>query len=234
MRDSSGHLTQELKEEPAKATIRKYRVGDRDTIRKICYDTGMMGHPVDPYFGCLELFADYWMNYYTDYEPESAFVAEIGGQVVGYLVGCRETSRQLDIQKRMIVPQILRRFLIFKYKVDRRFFAFTWRYVRSMRRGEFPDLPIEDHPAHLHMNIAEGYRSAGIGSRLLSTFLDYLQINNVKGLHLGTTSYNTLAVPFYKKWGFRSVSQRPLTLYEGIVPEKIDILFFTRELTQKT
>ncbi len=229
-REPGVRLGQGLKGEPAKAIIRKYGVGDRDAVRKICYDTGMMGHPIDPYFGCLELFADYWMNYYTDYEPDSAFVAEIEEHVVGYLVGCKETSRQIDIQKTIIVPSILRRFLLFKYKVDRRFFAFMWRYFRSTWRGEFPAVPFEDYPAHLHMNVTEGYRSIGIGSRLLSAFLDYLRANDVKGLHLGTTSYNTLAVPFYKKWGFRLVSQRPLTIYEGIVPEEIDLLLFTREL----
>jgi GNAT superfamily N-acetyltransferase len=214
----------------AAAIVRKYRPEDRDAVRRICYDTGLMGRPIDPYFGCFELFADYWMNYYTDYEPESAFVAELGGRVIGYLVGCKDTSVQREMQGKAIMPQIRRKLFRFGYKVDRRFFALMWRYVRTMWRREFVDEPINEYPAHLHMNLAEGYRSGGIGSKLLAAYLEYLRANGVKGLHLGTTSYNKLAVPFYKKWGFRLVSESPFTMYDGIVPEKITLLFFTREV----
>ena len=219
------------KEKLAGAVIRKNRPEDRTVLRKICYDTGLMGDSIDPYFGCLDLFADYWMNYYTDYEPESAFVAAVDGRAIGYLAGCRDTSVQQKVQKKEVMPRIYRKFLVLGYKVDRRFFSFIRRYLRSMWRNEFVDEPCKDYPAHLHMNLADGYRGGGIGSRLLAAYLDYLRSNNVKGVHLGTTSYNKLAVPFYKRWGFRLVSRRPLTTYEGIIPEKMDVLFFTRELT---
>ncbi len=215
----------------AGATVRGYRPEDRAAVRKICYDTGLMGDSIAPYFGCLELFADFWMNYYTDHEPESAFVAEVDGQVVGYLMGCRDTSVQQEVQRKVIMPRVRRKVFTFGYKVDRRFFSFMRRYLRSMWRHEFVEEPIGDYPAHLHMNLAEGYRSGGIGSRLLSAYLAYLRENGVRGLHLGTTSHNKLAVPFYKKWGFQLVSRHPLTLYEGIISEKIEVLFFTREVT---
>jgi len=222
------------KERLADAVIRKYGPEDRAAVRKICYDTGLMGDPIDPYFGCIELFADYWMTYYTDHEPESAFVAELDGRVIGYLVGCRDTSAQQRVQKKEVMPMIYRKFFTFGYKVDRRFFSFMRRYLRSLWRNEFLDEPITDYPAHLHMNMAEGCRSGGIGSRLLAAYLDYLRRNNVRGLHLGTTSHNKLAVPFYKKRGFRLVSRSPLTTYEGIIPEKIEVLLFTRELSGRS
>jgi len=231
MRESDGHTQNVSKARLARAVVRKYRLEDRDAVRRICYDTGLMGHPIGPYFGCFELFADYWMNYYTDYEPESAFVAELDGQVIGYLVGCRETSKQQHLHNKIIMRQIRRKFLTFGYKIDRRVFIFLWRFFRSIWRREFVQEPIADYPAHLHMNLIEGYRSGGIGARLLSTFMDYLRENDIKGLHLGTTTYNKLAVLLYKKWGFRFASLRPLTMYEGIIPEKIDLLFFTRDLT---
>jgi GNAT superfamily N-acetyltransferase len=221
------------KEELARAIVRAYRIEDRDAVRTICYDTGLAGHPIDAYFGCKDLFADYWMNYYTDYEPESAFVAELNGMIVGYLVGCADTARQQRIQRQLILPQIFGRLITLGYKVDRRFLKFVWRYVRSVWKHEFIDEPVDDYPAHLHMNLAKGYRSGGIGSALLSTFLDHLRNRGIKGVHLGTTSYNRLAVPFYKKSGFRLVAQKPLTIYEGIISEKIDLLFFTRELEQE-
>jgi len=217
--------------ELSRARVRKYRPQDRDAVRKICYDTGLMGASIDPYFGCMELFADYWMNYYTDYEPESAFVVELGGKVVGYLVGCLDGSAQEKVQRNIITPRIRRKMLTFGYKIDRRFFSFMLRYVRSMWRGEFAEESIKGYPAHLHMNLAEGYRGGGLGSKLLSAFLEYLKQNNVTGLQLGTTTGNKFAVPFYKKWGFQLISSHPLTIYDGIVDEKIEALLFVRKIT---
>jgi GNAT superfamily N-acetyltransferase len=214
----------------AQATVRKYRPGDRDALRIICYETGLMGDPIEPHFGCLELFADYWMNYYTDHEPESAFIAELDGEIIGYLVGCKDTKRQEEMQAKVILPRIRRKLFTFGYKLDRRFFSFMWRYTRSMLRHEFPEEPIDDYPAHLHMNLIEGCRSGGVGSKLMSAYFEYLRANGVKGIHLGTTTRNKLAVPFYKKWGFDLVSRHPFTMYEGIVPESIELLFFAREL----
>jgi ribosomal protein S18 acetylase RimI-like enzyme len=224
-----GHIIEQSRR--AGVIIRKYRASDRAAVRSICYDTGLMGDPIDPYFGCLELFADYWMNYYTDYEPESAFIAEADGEVVGYLVGCKSTAIQQEAQNKRILPRIRRKLFSFGYKVDGRFFGFMYRYLRSMWRHEVVEEPVADYPAHLHMNLKNGFRSQGIGSLLMRIFLEYLKSNGIGGIHLGTTSYNKLAVPFYRKWGFREVSQHPLTMYEGIIPEKVTVLFFVRKLT---
>lgn len=218
--------------EPSRAVIRKYAPQDRSAVRRICYDTGLMGDPIDPHFGCRDLFADYWMNYYTDHEPESAFVAEVEGQVVGYLVGCKDTLIQQQIHGGVIMPHIRRKLLTFGYRIDRRFFSAMGRYLRSTWRHEFVEEPAKDYPAHLHMNLAQGFRGGGIGSRLLLAYFDYLRENRIEGVHLGTTTRNKLAVSFYKKWGFRIVSRRPLTMYEGIVPEKIEALHLERELSQ--
>ncbi len=203
-------------------------------MRSICYDTGLMGDSIDPYFGCLDLFADYWTLYYTDYEPESTFVADLDGQVVGYLMGCIDTSVQQKIHNDKIMPRIRRKFLSFGYNIDRRFFSFMWRELRTKGRDELSRSEkeyIKDYPAHLHMNLVEGFRSGGIGSRLMSAYLDYLRENGVGGLHLGTTSHNKLAVPFYERRGFRIAARIPFTLYEGIIPGKADLFFFTKELS---
>ena len=190
-----------------------------------------MGEPIDPYFGCMELFADYWMNYYTDYEPESAFVAEMDGKIVGYLVGCKDTSIQQEVLKREIMPRIRRKLFTLKYRITKRLCNYLWRYLRSMWRGEFADESIGPFPAHLHMNLSASFRSGGIGSKLVSAYLDYLRENNIKGVHLGTTTANKMAVPFYRKCGFQVTSRRRLTMYEGILPGELEELLFTREIT---
>ena len=55
--------------------FRKYRPSDRAAVRRLCCETGFIGNPIDPVFEDRELFADFLTAYYTDFEPESAFVA---------------------------------------------------------------------------------------------------------------------------------------------------------------
>ena len=77
-----------------KFLIRNYRKEDRATVRRLCCETGFLGDPIDPVFEDRELFADFLTGYYTDWEPESAFVLEVGGEVKGYLLGSRKPLRQ--------------------------------------------------------------------------------------------------------------------------------------------
>ncbi|HYR57395.1 MAG TPA: hypothetical protein VEO95_02150, partial [Chthoniobacteraceae bacterium] len=74
-------------------TIRRYRPGDRARIRALCCETGFLGNPIDPVFEDRELFADYLTAYYTDWEPESAFVLLVNGDIRGYLLGSRHSWR---------------------------------------------------------------------------------------------------------------------------------------------
>ncbi len=66
---------------------------DRAAVRWLCCQTGFLGQPIDPVFSDRGLFADFLTNYYLEKEPESAFVMEIGGEVRGYLLGCRRPLR---------------------------------------------------------------------------------------------------------------------------------------------
>src|SRR6516164_8748238 len=69
--------------------VRPYRCDDLQAVRRICADTGFLGQPIDPVFEDRELFADYLTGYYTRFEPDALLVCELGGEVRGYLMGCR-------------------------------------------------------------------------------------------------------------------------------------------------
>lgn len=103
---------------PTSLIIRPYAAGDREAVRRICCDTADAGHPVESFFSDRELIADLLMNYYTDYEPESVWVAEqaagpvitggpaiadepaIAGEMVGSLTGCCDTCRPGTLTRR--------------------------------------------------------------------------------------------------------------------------------------
>lgn len=183
--------------------IRNFFPEDRDDVQRICWDTGYGGNTVQPFFDDSDLFADLWCSYYTDFEPQSTFVAEIDGRVVGYLLGCLDTERYNRIFARRIIPAILYKILLGRYRIRRK----TIRYFRSllgqMLRREYKTPSLDLYPAHLHINIEEGYRRASLGHRLMESYLAYLRANGIQGLHLGSSSLHTSALPFYDKLGFK-------------------------------
>ncbi len=52
-----------------------------------------MGEPVDWMWRDQESFSDMFSGYWTDREPESASVADLDGEIVGYLLGCTDSRR---------------------------------------------------------------------------------------------------------------------------------------------
>src|ERR1700744_3486561 len=114
-------------ETTARHVIRPYRPGDRAAVRAICADTGFLGQPIGPVFEDRELFADYLTSYYTDAEPESTFVCEIGGGGKGYVMGSRFPKKKEAFERRM-TPRLVARGL-WRY-FTRPYNAATRRYVK--------------------------------------------------------------------------------------------------------
>ena len=59
------------------------------------------------------------------------------------------------------------------------------------------------YPAHLHIDINEGFRGNGNGSRMMDTLLSSLRAKNVKGVMLIVGTDNARGINFYKKHGFK-------------------------------
>jgi GNAT superfamily N-acetyltransferase len=58
-----------------------------------------------------------------------------------------------------------------------------------------------DYPAHLHVNVAEGYRTRGLGTALVGRFVEWAKLHSTKGIHLVTSS-TARSIPFYRRSGF--------------------------------
>jgi len=206
--------------------IRKYEPEDRDQVRWICCETGFMGEPVEAYFFGREIFADVWTQYWTDFEPESCFVAEVDGKVIGYLLGCLDTARQERIFQTQIMLKIQLKALTSSFFFHKKNWRFFFQVYRSYRRGEFNEPKNQlysDYPAHLHTNIApEEFRGKGIGKALLLAYLEYLKAHKSKGVHLVTTSRNRLALNLYYQTGFKNLFRTPLTCYDHILSEPLE------------
>ena len=65
---------------------------------------------------------------------------------------------------------------------------------------------LEDYPAHLHINIREGYRGSGLGARLLEQACTATAEAGAPGIHL-ITAADARNVGFYLANGFREVAR---------------------------
>ena len=183
--------------------IRGYLSSDRGSVRKIASDTAFSGSPSDIFFDDRELLADILTLYYTEYERESIFIAEVDGKVAGYLIGCIDIKRYkriwiTKILPLLIVKSIVKTPLIFTKKN----MAFLYYCVMAFFKKELfiPDIS-DDYPAILHINIAKEYRDRGMGTKLIEEYIKYLKNKRVKGIHLTTISSDAVrflsSISFY-------------------------------------
>ncbi len=181
--------------------IRRYSCKDREAVRQIAFDTALMGRSAELFFDGPEFLKDAITLYFTDYEPENLWVAEIDAAVVGYITGARDERRMNKVFLMKILPQLLVELLRSGILLKKKNWKLVTGAFRSFLKGEArrPDF-YEEYPAILHINLKDGYRRSGAGTALISTLLDDLSSAGVKGVRLGTMS--DAAAAFFRKNGF--------------------------------
>ncbi len=189
--------------------IRKFVPADRPAIRRISFKTSFLGSP-EFFINHEEAVADALTLYFTDYEPESSFVAIQGEKVIGYLTGTKNAARMNAMVNSRIFPQLWRHAfgqgLIFQKKI----LTLLWYMGGSALKWEFslPDVT-DRYPALLHINIDESFRGRGVGRALMDYFLDYLKSERIPGVHCATLSDD--AYRFFTSAGFYLLLKKPRT-----------------------
>jgi GNAT superfamily N-acetyltransferase len=190
--------------------IRNYQPNDRNAVRRISCATAFLEEPSECFINNENILADILTRYFTDYEPESCFVASDNNQVVGYLIGSKDIRRVRSGYLKKIIPSVLvqgiKTGMIFKKNTLR----LLWHFLNSLVKGEFhtPDYSNE-YPATLHINLDKRHRGRDIGSKLIEHYLTYLKSNNIPGVHFGTMSES--AKQFFQKQGFEILHSNQLT-----------------------
>ena len=191
--------------------IRPFHATDRDAVRFICCETADAGQPLEPGFFDRELVADLVTRYYTDFEPESAWVAESGGRVVGYLTGALDTRRFRRVWAWRIAPPALARAVARGFLFRRS----GWQWIAGMLHRTTPKSasaapPVVDtYPAHLHIDLLYEARGRGAGSSLVWTFLNYLAGRGVPGVHARVRGDNASGRAFFELMGFAPLATAP-------------------------
>jgi GNAT superfamily N-acetyltransferase len=183
--------------------VRLYQPGDRAAVREICCDTADSGNPVERFFPDREVFADLLTSYYTDEEPQSSWIAEQSGEVVGYLTGCLETRRFLRAMAWRIAPRALLKALgrgtVWQPLTLRLLSANLGNWLRGgFRRA----VPLHAYPAHLHINLRRGLRGQRVGQQLMERFFEQVRQANLSGIHAGVSADNATGRRFFEGCGF--------------------------------
>lgn len=97
--------------EEINVTIRAYSPQDRESIRRINYETSFV-HKPHLFCDDREVVADALTRYYTDFEPGSCFVAEAQGCVVGYIIGTLDLIRmRREYGFKILMPAVAKAFV---------------------------------------------------------------------------------------------------------------------------
>ena len=65
---------------------------------------------------------------------------------------------------------------------------------------------LAQYPAHLHIDILDGYQNQGVGRRLLEALFNKLKEENVPGVCLIAGASNKNACGFYEHMGFQKLA----------------------------
>ncbi len=210
--------------------IRVYKRGDREPVMKIACDIAFMGEPAENFFKGREFLADFLTLYHTDYEPESIFVVEKGGEVVGYISGAKSEKKMNLVSTFKVLPRAILKLIFKGYIFKKKNFLFILFCICSFLKGEFymPSFIRKDYPAILHINLDKNYRGLGIGGRLIEAYLSYLKKEKIKGVYLKTPSEKSFK--FFKKLGFKIMYETRISYFKHILKKSVRYLYYGKKL----
>ncbi|WP_344275722.1 GNAT family N-acetyltransferase [Actinomadura napierensis] len=198
----------------APAQIRPFAESDRTELLAL-FGRAREGSPSGSLWGHEESEASIYLTPYMDLEPESLFVAESGGRLVGCLTGCPDSSR-LPSEEARTLEAIRRHHLMLRPRLAAFFARSTGDLLWAAARHRPRAAAFEDPrwPAHLHINLVPEARGTGAAENLMTAWFDRLRSTGSPGCHLQTLCENTRALSFFRRMGF--TEHGPARLVPGL------------------
>jgi alpha-1,6-mannosyltransferase len=212
--------------------IRKFQSQDRAAVRRICCETGFLGSPIDAIFEDRETFADLLTSYYTDVEPESLLILLCGGEVCGYLCGCRH-PRRLKLHLATLIPRLGLR--VFGRYLRGRYNSASRRYVRWLLLRGLRETP--PHPAdtpHFHVNVLPSARSIPGTKTLIDEFLSYLESCGDTGVYGQMVVFSDRrGEALFRRFGFQVLNRREITKFRDVYRGRVFLCTAFKELSPR-
>jgi hypothetical protein len=199
-------------------TIRSYRSSDREAVRRLCCLTGFLGEPIDPVYEDRELFADFLTTYYTDHEPESSFVIEQDGELLGYLLGSRRPFINQLYSFYQNICLFLRALLRYPRYNERSRRFIIWLLKNGWR--EVPAAP--RRTPHFHVNLLPEARKISTTRALLDAYFKYLHRSGEKRVYGQIVTFESRrGERMFERYGFRVMNRSEITKYRAFHPESV-------------
>lgn len=214
-----------------KIEIRNFQAVDRARVRELCCETGFLGTPIDPVFEDRELFADYLTAYYTDWEPESAFVLLVDGEIRGYLLGSRHSFRQQLYNLYNNVALFLRG--IFRYP---RYNAASKKFVHWILSQAWREVPAAPRrTAHFHINLLADARQVATTRALMDAYLKYLHDHGERAVYGQMVVFeDRRGTKMFERYGFKVLNKAEITKYRDVHPEPVYLCTVIKNLDENS
>lgn len=176
--------------------IRNFEEKDREHVREICIRTAP-ANAVKTEKGRKYILTMY-CDYYIDCCFEYCFVAaDENDRAVGYILCAPSYEAYKKDFKKYI----------------RKIFSFSfYRGVAAFFESKISGRFLPDYPAHMHIDILDGYQRMGIGTQLVDALRKKLKNEKIPGVMLVVGADNKKGRSFYNKYGFSQLRN----LGEGI------------------
>ncbi len=214
--------------------IRKYQSSDRSQVEHIQFETYFLGKSASSFVvNQKRIHKD--IDYYLTKEPESCFVAEEKGKVVGYLLGCLDDKNHNESIFQFFLKSLSSLFVIpFMHYKDRKFWWSRVKMIGTVVLGKSEDAKFSTpkDSGHIHINLLPQARGKGVGTKLLKAFFKYAKSKNVKLIH--ADSFRTKLNPnstFWLKNGFKEYCNLKTTFWKEYYPEEdIRLVCYVKKL----
>ena len=212
-----------------KVNIRKFENRDRQEVRAISHDTAFMGLPASLFFEGREVVADALSLYFTDYEPEASFVAEVNSTVVGYLTGAKNKIAAEKVFKDKIMLRLFWKALKSGVLFKKKNILFISSCLKALFNGGLatPDFTSE-YPATFHINLKKEFRGQNIGAALVDVYLSYLKENMIPGVHLATMSES--GADFFSKQSFQLLYETKRLYFKHLLHKDVPLYIYGKKI----
>jgi len=188
-----------------------------------------MGQPATSFFEGREIICDALSLYFTDYEPETSFIAEANATVAGYLAGAKNKALAENVLKNNIMPCLFWKALKSGVFYNKKNILFILSCLGFFLKGGLcePDFT-KEYPATFHINVRKEFRGQNIGSALVDTYLNYLRENMIPGVHLATMS--EAGADFFSKQSFQLLYKGTRSYFRHILHKDVPLYIYGKKI----
>jgi ribosomal protein S18 acetylase RimI-like enzyme len=183
--------------------IRAANTNDLQALYSICLQTADSGRDATPLVRHKDIIGDLYAVPYLMFEPESCFVVDKGGDVVGYIVGVTDTACYTQWLNTTWLAELRQRYTL-----------------KAIAKGNLEQLVLSQihagveildflvpYPSHFHIDLLPEAQGQGLGRQLIQIFGDTVKGKGSNGIHLGVSSDNLRALGFYNRLGFQEIQR---------------------------